>query len=131
MFKKLWLIFSEILDLSTPNTREKYLLKTKCLDFFSLQATAVDRCEALEFFTLLFRVTLRHSYKLGIYSIFQSLFLNACIHWHGLILCIIMVTTEGQDHLVYSVALSYYHTIIRRYDEIPTLFTSFNQWQQK
>ena len=36
--------FFEILDLSTPNTREKYLLKTKCLDFFSLQATAVDRC---------------------------------------------------------------------------------------
>ena len=26
--------FSEILDLSSPNTREKYLLKTKCLDFF-------------------------------------------------------------------------------------------------
>ena len=40
--------FWEILDLNTPNTREKYLLKTKCLDFFSLQATAVDRCEALD-----------------------------------------------------------------------------------
>ena len=37
--------FFEILDLSSPNTRQKYLLKTKCLDFFSLQATAVDRCE--------------------------------------------------------------------------------------
>ena len=36
--------FFEILDLSTPNTREKYLLKAKYLDFFSLQATAVDRC---------------------------------------------------------------------------------------
>jgi hypothetical protein len=34
----------EILDLSTPNTREKYLLKKKCLVIFSLQATAVDRC---------------------------------------------------------------------------------------
>ena len=33
-----------ILDLSSPNTRQKYLFKTKCLDFFSLQATAVDRC---------------------------------------------------------------------------------------
>ena len=32
------------MDLSSPNTRQKYLLKTKCLDFFSLQATAVDRC---------------------------------------------------------------------------------------
>ena len=38
-------VFFEILDLSTPNTREKYLLKTNCLDFFSLWATAVDRCE--------------------------------------------------------------------------------------
>ena len=47
MFKKGWLIFSEILDLSSPNTREKYLLKTKCLNFFSLQATAVDRCDQL------------------------------------------------------------------------------------
>ena len=37
-------IFSEILDLSSPNTKEKYLLKTKYLNFFSLQATAVDRC---------------------------------------------------------------------------------------
>jgi hypothetical protein len=46
LFKKGWLIFSEILDLSSPNTREKYLLKTKCLAFFSLQATAVDRCES-------------------------------------------------------------------------------------
>ena len=34
------------MDLSTPNTREKYLLKTKCLQIFSLQATAVDRCAA-------------------------------------------------------------------------------------
>ena len=33
------------MDLSTPNIREKYLLKTKRLHFFSLQATAVDRCE--------------------------------------------------------------------------------------
>jgi hypothetical protein len=32
------------LDLSSPNGREKYLLKTKCLNFFSLQATSVDRC---------------------------------------------------------------------------------------
>ena len=40
-------MFSEILDLGSPNTREKYLLKTKCLDFFSLQATAVDRCGKL------------------------------------------------------------------------------------
>ena len=32
------------MDLSTPNTREKYLLKTKCWNFFSLWATAVDRC---------------------------------------------------------------------------------------
>ena len=70
------------------------------------------------------------SYKLGIYSSFQSLFLNACIQWHDLILCIIMVTTEVQDHLVYSVVLLYYHTIIR-YDEIQTIFTSFNQQQQK
>ena len=36
------------MDLSTPNTRQKYLLKTKCLNFFSLQATAVDRCERVE-----------------------------------------------------------------------------------
>ena len=36
--------FFEILDLSTPNIREKYLLKAKRLDFFSLQATAVARC---------------------------------------------------------------------------------------
>ena len=27
-------IFLEILDLSTPNTREKYLLKANCLHFF-------------------------------------------------------------------------------------------------
>ena len=40
--------FFEILDLSSPNTREKYLLKTKCLVIFSLQATAVDRCETDE-----------------------------------------------------------------------------------
>ena len=40
----------EILDLSTPNTRKKYLLKTKCLNFFSLQATAVDRCETVQQF---------------------------------------------------------------------------------
>ena len=33
------------MDLSTPNTREKYLLKTNCLHFFSLWATAVDRCD--------------------------------------------------------------------------------------
>ena len=37
--------FFKILDLSSSNTREKYLLKIKCLHFFSLQATAVDRCE--------------------------------------------------------------------------------------
>ena len=37
--------FFEILDLSSPNIRQKYLLRTKCLDFFSLQATAVDRCD--------------------------------------------------------------------------------------
>ena len=36
--------FFEILDLSIPNTRQKYLLRTKCLNFFSLQATVVDRC---------------------------------------------------------------------------------------
>ena len=29
-----------------PNTRQKHLLKTKCLVIFSLQATAVHRCEA-------------------------------------------------------------------------------------
>ena len=46
-YKKSWLIYSEILDLSSPNTREKYLLKIKCLHFFSLQATAVDRCGLL------------------------------------------------------------------------------------
>ena len=39
--------FLKILDLNSPNTREKYLLKTKCLNFFSLQATAVDRCVLL------------------------------------------------------------------------------------
>ena len=31
--------FSKILDLSTPNIRQK------CLNFFSLQAMAVDRCD--------------------------------------------------------------------------------------
>jgi hypothetical protein len=36
--------FFEILDLSTPNIRQKYLLKTKYLKNFSLQATAVDGC---------------------------------------------------------------------------------------
>ena len=36
--------FFEILDLSTPNTREQYLLKAKCLKKFSLQAKAVDGC---------------------------------------------------------------------------------------
>ena len=35
-----WEAFGAIQD-------EKYLLKTKCLNFFSLQATAVDRCEKL------------------------------------------------------------------------------------
>ena len=45
--RRSWLIFFEILDLSSPNLREKYLLKTKCLNFFSLQATAVDRCGLL------------------------------------------------------------------------------------
>ena len=34
----------EILDLSSPNIRQKYLEKTKCLKKNSLQATAVDRC---------------------------------------------------------------------------------------
>ena len=37
-------------SVSTPNTRQKYiLLKTKCLNFFSIQATAVDRCWQLQF----------------------------------------------------------------------------------
>jgi hypothetical protein len=36
--------FFEILDLSSPNIRQKYLEKTKCLKKNSLQATAVDRC---------------------------------------------------------------------------------------
>ena len=40
------IVFFEILDLSSPNIRQKYLLKTKCLNFFSLQTTAVDRCGA-------------------------------------------------------------------------------------
>ena len=37
--KELERFFFKILDLSSPNIRKKYLLKTKCLDFFSLQAT--------------------------------------------------------------------------------------------
>ena len=37
------------MDLSSPNTRQKYFLKTKCLDFFSLWATAVDRCVPVSF----------------------------------------------------------------------------------
>ena len=41
--------FFEILDLSTPNTRQKYLLNTKCLNCFSRQAMAVDRCEMHQF----------------------------------------------------------------------------------
>ena len=41
--------FFEILDLSTPNTREKYLLKTKCLKKISLQATAIDGCDMYQF----------------------------------------------------------------------------------
>ena len=65
-YKKGWLIYSEILDLSSPNTREKYLLKTKCLDFFSLQATAVDRCDncknLLPSEMDLFRITKQNKY---------------------------------------------------------------------
>jgi hypothetical protein len=36
--------FFEILDLSTPKIRQKYLLKTKYLKKCSLQATAVNGC---------------------------------------------------------------------------------------
>ena len=59
--------FFKILDLSSSNTREKYLLKIKCLHFFSLQATAVDRC-ALH--TLDYRVVVGYEINVafGIFS---------------------------------------------------------------
>mgnify|MGYP001309200784 CR=1 FL=1 len=58
-----------------PNTRQKHLLKTKCLVIFSLQATAVHRCEAtvmalkiglgkIEFFTAYYLSTYIHYYLL-------------------------------------------------------------------
>ena len=39
-----WLLNFLYLWSSTPNIKEKYLFKTKCLVIFSLQATAVERC---------------------------------------------------------------------------------------
>ena len=55
--KNQYVYLSLIGSATVPNTRKKYLLKTKCLDFFSLQATAVDRCAVISRDHVTFKLT--------------------------------------------------------------------------